>query len=138
MAIVYFPSPDDCDVIEMELLRPSGSRAVERFFVDSGFTGESCLVLSEDASDFAFATVSASHVAGALRGRQARMLVICRIAALSFERHLIAITTDISSLSLPPDVAGMVGLNFLRHFARWGAERTDGGDWRFFLSDDEH
>ena len=54
--------------------------------------------------------------------------------ATVFQRTLIAIVTDVSSLSLPSDIEGMAGLRFLRQFARWGAQRTD-TTWQFFLSD---
>ena len=55
---------------------------------------------------------------------------------MSFQATLIAIYADTASLSLPPDVDGLAGLAFLRHFSRWGAERTDTG-WQFFLATDE-
>jgi hypothetical protein len=133
MTTVYFPSPADCDVIEVELVRPNGQPVAQRMLVDSGFTGESSLVLPEEATGFAHAIVSASRASGALRGRQARVLVTCRIPALAGDLRLIAILADVSSLSLPPGVTGMVGLSFLRQFSRWGSERRD-GCWQFFLS----
>jgi len=60
--------------------------------------------------------------------------VICRIAGLNFQATLIAIITDTTSLSLPPQVEGLVGLTFLRQFASWGGQRTANG-WQVFLSD---
>jgi hypothetical protein len=130
----YFLSPADCDVIDIELMPPNGQPVFERFLVDSGFTGESSLVLPEDASGFGHAIVSASHASGALRGRQTRVLVTCRVPALAGDLRLIAILADVSSLSLPPGVRGIVGLSFLRRFFRWGSERRDDGRWQFFLS----
>ena len=55
------------------------------------------------------------------------------ITGLGFTHTLIAILTDLSPLSLPPGVHGMLGLSFLRHFTRWGAEQS-GGRWQFFLT----
>ena len=133
MAIVWFPSADAHDVVQIELRRLDGSMAPVRLLVDSGFAGESCFVLPEAAAEFALAAVSASHTAGALRGRQRRALVTCCIPELSFERHLIAIIADTSSLALPGDVAGIAGLSFLRQFERWGGRRRSRGDWEFFL-----
>jgi hypothetical protein len=104
-----------------------------RLLVDSGFTGQSCFVLPQSASDLAHAPASTSQAAGALQGAQSRIVVMCAIPALSFQTAAIAILADTSGLALPPDVHGMVGLRFLRHFRRWGAEQTEGGDWRFFL-----
>ena len=43
MAVVYFPSLAECDVVEVELSHPSGSPTAKRLLVDSGFTGDSSL-----------------------------------------------------------------------------------------------
>jgi hypothetical protein len=137
MAAVYFASLEDGDVVHVELSNRRGDSVSFCLFVDSGFTGESCLILSEDTDDFALANVSAAHTSGALHGRQRRILVDCRIPAIAFQRNLVAIVTDLTSLSLPPNVVGMVGLSFLRQFDRWGGERSEHGDWQFFLSDGE-
>jgi hypothetical protein len=137
MAILYYPSLDDGDVIAVEFLKPDGDTVSKTLLIDSGFTGQSCFVLSRDATDLSHAAAPASRTVGALAGMHNRVLVICRIPALAFQRTLIAIIADISSLSLPPGVEGMVGLRFLRHFARWGAELTTEGGWRFFLSNGE-
>ena len=137
MAIIYFPSPDNCDVVEIELLNPKGGSVFASLFVDSGFTGESCLVMSEFARQFAIANISAAHTSGALQGRQPRILITCRISALDFQSNLIAIVTDVSSLALPDGVVGMAGLSFLRLFARWGAQRSVDGSWQFFLTKGE-
>src|ERR1700730_2636573 len=104
-----------------------------KLLVDSGFTGKSSVVLANDANDLIRALLPSAQATGALQGAQDRAWVTCRVPELNFECTLIAIITDISSLSLPPDVDGMVGLTFLRNFARWGAEHTPTG-WQFFLS----
>ena len=60
MAKVYFPSQAECEIVELELVSRGGDLIPQRLLVDSGFTGESCLVLSQQtAADFALATVSA-------------------------------------------------------------------------------
>jgi hypothetical protein len=137
MGVIYYPSLDDGDVVEVEFLKPDGATVFKTLLVDSGFTGQSCLILSRDAMDLSHAAVPASRTAGALAGMQPRVLIICRIPALAFQRALIAIITDIATLALPPGVEGMVGLRFLRHFARWGAELAADGNWRFFLDNGE-
>ena len=60
MAVVYFPSLAECDVVEVELSHPSGSPTAKRLLVDSGFTGDSSLILSEDDAHLALATIAAS------------------------------------------------------------------------------
>ena len=49
MAIVYFPSLDKGDVVEVAFLKPSGGELNIRLLVDSGFTRQSCFVLPADA-----------------------------------------------------------------------------------------
>jgi hypothetical protein len=132
MATVYYPSRRDAEVIAVEFLTPQGGSRLRKLLVDSGFTGKSSVVLGDDAFELVHAQTPAAHATGALQGAQNRGWVTCRIPALTFQCTLIAILTDLSPLSLPPDVQGMVGLNFLRQFARWGAERTGDG-WQFFL-----
>ena len=75
-----------------------------------------------------------SPAAGALHGVHKRVVVVCRIMALSFELAALAILTDTSSLALPDGVHGIVGLKFLRQFQSWGAEKTTDGSWRFFVA----
>jgi hypothetical protein len=135
MATVYYPSPDDAEIIDVEFLTLQGSVCVLKLVVDSGFTGKSSLILGSNSSELVRAEIPPSQAAGALQGTQNRGWVTCLIPALSFQCTLIGIITDISPLSLPPGVQGMAGLSFLRHFARWGAERKADG-WQFFLSDD--
>jgi hypothetical protein len=137
MATIYYPGREDCDNIVAQFLKPNGEAAFKTLLVDSGFTGQSCFVLSQDALDLAHATVPAVRTAGALQGMQNRVLVISHMPVLGFQRALIAIMTDTASLSLPSGVEGVAGLRFLRHFARWGAELTTDGGWRFFLSNGE-
>jgi len=133
MTTVYYPSLDDADVIQVEFLTLQGGVRSLKLLVDSGFTGISSVILGNDASELVRAEIQAAQATGALRGAQNRGLVTCRIPELSFQSTLIAIITDLTQLSLPPDVQGMAGLTFLRQFARWGAERTVDG-WRFSLS----
>jgi len=74
-----------------------------------------------------------ASAAGALQGEQDRAWVTCRIPEIGIQRTLIAILADLRPLSLLENVHGMVGLNFLRNFDRWGAEQGPKG-WRFFVS----
>lgn len=134
MAIVFFDSLNDCEINEVELVSPEGESVQKRLLIDSGFTGESCLILSTELGPFALATIAASHATGALHGRQTRILMTCRVPELTFQRNLIAIVTDVGALSLPPDIDGMAGQSFLRQFARWGAEKTPDDAWHFFLA----
>ena len=135
MAIVYFSSLTDAEVIDVEFVGLAGDSRSLRLLVDSGFTGKSSVVLAKEAKDLVRAELPGANTIGALQGVQERGWVTCRIPGLSFQRTLIAILTDISSLALPPQVDGMAGLNFLREFSRWGGEKTDNG-WQFFLSQD--
>ena len=132
MATATFPSPERAEVIEVELQTSAGDYRRLRLLVDSGFTGQSSLVLGADAADLVRAATAPAPVSGALHGEQNRAWVTCRIAAIGFQRTVIAILTDLSPLSLPPGVEGMAGLSFLRHFNRWGAEQP-AGSWQFFL-----
>jgi predicted aspartyl protease len=136
MAFAYFPSVEAAEALEVAFVKPAGEEVILRLLVDSGFTGQSSFVLPESAADLAHAQAAASRVAGALQGTQTRVVVSSRITALSFRTTGIAILADISGLALPAGVVGLVGLQFLRHFRRWGAERTDDGAWRFFLQTD--
>ena len=70
------------------------------------------------------------------RSAQPRSVVTGAIAELSFQFEAVAILADMSSLTLPAGVHGIVGLRFLRQFRRWGAERIDDGAWRFYLEVD--
>ena len=134
MAIVSYPSLPDAEVVDVELLKLDGSHRWLRFLVDSGFTGTNSLVLPHSAVDLVRAALPATPTTGALQGLQDRGWVTCRIAELDFRATVIAIITDTTSLALPPGVEGLIGLTFLRQFARWGGQRTARG-WEFFLSD---
>lgn len=136
MAIAYFPSLPAAETIEVAFDRPAGGEVMLRLLVDSGFTGQSNFVLPDTATDLAQAHAAASQVAGALQGTQQRVVVSCRVPALAFQTAAIAILADVSGLALPSGVEGLAGLGFLRHFRRWGSERTDQGDWSFFLETD--
>jgi hypothetical protein len=133
MTTVCYPSLDDAEVIQVEFLTLQGSVRSLKLLVDSGFTGRSSVVLGDDASDLVRAEIPAAQAIGALQGAQNRAWVTCRIPELSFQSTVIAIITDLTPLSLPPDLKGMAGLTFLRQFARWGAERTKDG-WQLSLS----
>ena len=129
----YYPSRDNSEVIEIEFLKLDGEVRSLKLLVDSGFTGKSSFVLTDNALDLFRAEIQPANAVGALQGQQNRAWVTCRIPELSFQSTLIAIVADISSLSLPSEVEGMAGLTFLRQFARWGAEQSETG-WQFLLS----
>src|SRR3982750_4204997 len=103
MPTVTFPSADAAEVIEVEFAAAGGHRRL-KLLVDSGFTGQSSLVLGEDAADLIRAVAAPAPVTGALQGEQNRAWVSCRITDLGFTHTLIAILTDLSPLSLPPGV----------------------------------
>ena len=132
MAQVSFPSLDAAETVEVEFVKLDGSGRALKLLVDTGFTGRSSVVLGIDAGDLIRACLPAAQTTGALKGPQDRAWVTCRIPGLDFQATVIAIVTDISALSLPSGVEGMVGLTFLRHFTRWGAEQTGAG-WQFVL-----
>jgi len=137
MAIAYFPSLREADTLEVTFAKPLGGEKALRLLVDSGFTGQSCFVLPANEDDVAHAAAPTSQVVGALQGAQKRVVVSCRIDALSFQIAAIAILADTSTLALPPEARGIVGLRFLRCFQRWGAEQTVESGWRFFLESDK-
>ena len=133
MPTVYFPSLDDAEVVEVEFSSDSGTRRLLKLLVDSGFTGQSSIVLGIEEDDLIRAVMASAPATGALQGEQNRAWVTCQISEIGFQKTLIAILTDLAPLSLPEDIRGMVGLSFLRQFARWGSEHTADG-WQFFLS----
>ena len=134
MSTVSFESLNDADIVEIDLLSLDGQSHRVRLLVDSGFTGTSSLVLPEDLSRFIRADLPETEAFGALRGIQHRGWVTTQVSGRKSQRTVIAIFADVSVLSLPESVVGMVGLNFLRQFSRWGAERIDAG-WQFTLED---
>lgn len=136
MAIAHFPSLPMAETVEVMFDRPAGGEVSVRLLVDSGFTGQSSFVLPDTATELAHAQAAASQVAGALQGTQLRVVVSFRVPALAFQSTAIAILADTTGLALPPGVAGLVGLRFMRHFHRWGSELTDRGSWEFFLESD--
>jgi hypothetical protein len=136
MPIAFFPSLAEAETLEVSMVKPQGGEETFRLLVDSGFTGKSCFVLPDSADEFAQAAAPTTQVAGALQGTQKRVVMSCRIAALSFQVSVIAILADTAALALPDGIQGIVGLRFLRHFRRWGAEQTETGNWRFFLETD--
>ena len=136
MSIAYFPSHEAVETLEVAFVKPAGDEVTLRLLVDSGFTGNSSFVLPMSADELSHAQAAASRVMGALQGLQNRIVVTCRVPTLSFRTMAIAILADTSELELPPTVDGMVGLQFLRRFRRWGAEQIDVGSWQFFLQTD--
>jgi hypothetical protein len=136
MATVYFRSLDDVEAIDVQFLTRAGHVRKLKLLIDSGFTGKSSFVLGENAVGLVRAEMPPAQTTGALQGAQSRAWVTCRIPGLSFQATLAAIFTDLTSLSLPKEVQGMAGLNFLRQFACWGAERA-GKKWRFYLSNSQ-
>ena len=133
MVIVYSPSSRDADLVRVDFMKPDGEPVARTLIVDCGFMGRSHFVLPQRDRGLSHAAAPASQVSGALQGKQNRALVVCRIPALSFQRVLIVIMTDLAALSLPAGVDGVAGLRFLRQFDRWGSERVAHGNWRFFL-----
>ena|SRR5688572_12964386 len=133
MPTVYFPSLQDSEVVAVDFLSLRGENHRRTLLVDSGFTGPSSVILGDHETDLIRAIRAPAPATGALQGEQNRAWVTCRIPEIGFQKTLIAILTDLGPLSLPENVQGMVGLSFLRNFARWGAEQSAEG-WRFFLS----
>ncbi len=136
MAIAYFPSSDDADIIEVAFATTTGVDLNYRLLVDSGFSGSISLVLSQDIQELATIPAPASHAYGAIQGVQKRVIVFCRMPAISFQTTAVAIVSDLSPMSLPSGVQGIAGLRLLRQFLRWGAEQTGDGSWRFFLENE--
>ena len=130
MAATHYRSLDSAEVVDIEFQRLDGGTRLLKLLVDTGFSGRSSVILSADASELFRASLPATQTSGALKGPQDRAWVTCRIPGLNFQVTLIALVTDITQLSLPVGVDGMVGLSFLRLFARWGAEKI-GEDWHF-------
>jgi hypothetical protein len=137
MPTALFASQPQAEVIAVELQTLSGQHRPVPLLVDSGFTGESELILSIDECELTWTPISAVQTAGALQGQQLRVVVMRRVPALSFDSPLIAILADLSQLTLPPGVSGIAGLSFLRRFDGWGAERTSDGSSQFFLFKNE-
>lgn len=137
MPTALFASHPEAEVVAVELQTLSGRHRPVQLLVDSGFTGESELILSIDECELTWTPISAVQTTGALQGQQLRVVVTGRVPALSFDSPLVAILADLSQLTLPPGVGGIAGLSFLRRFDRWGAERTSDGGWQFFLSENE-
>jgi hypothetical protein len=92
--------------------------------------------LPEYAETLAHAVARPSKAAGALKGVQKRVVVSWRIDMLSLQVRALAILADTSGLALPNGVEGIVGLQFLRCFRRWGSEQSLDGSWKFFLETD--
>jgi predicted aspartyl protease len=136
MASTSFPSLDAAEVIEVEFVRLDGSTRMLRMLVDTVFTGKSSLIVAPEAVDLIRARLPRTQTSGALRGAKRRAWVKCCIRKMKFEATMIAIIADLSSLALPAGVDGLIGLSFLRHFARWGGYLTR-KKWAFKLVDRE-
>src|SRR5438046_1033994 len=107
MAIAFFPSLGHADTVEVVFVKPDGGEGRLRLLVDSGFTGQSSVVLPDSAAGLGHAPATTSQVTGALQGVQRRVVVTFRITALAFETSALAIVTETSGLALPPGVHGM-------------------------------
>lgn len=134
MNMVSFASLANAEIIEVELIPLTGDAQRVRLLVDSGFTGTSSLVLPRDFAEFIRADLPEAESSGALHGFQKRGWVSCQVLGMSSHQTVIAIFTDISVLSLPESVVGMVGLTFLRQFSQWGAVLIATG-WQFSLTE---
>jgi hypothetical protein len=133
MPAVYFPSREEAEVVEVDFLMLAGGSRRLKLLVDSGFTGQSSFILGDHTDDLIWAVLDPTTTTGALHGQRDRAWVKCRIPEIGFQKTLIAILADVSPLSLPNDIRGMVGLSFLRQFSRWGGEQSSDG-WRFVLA----
>lgn len=134
MNTVSFASLANAEIIDVDLIPLTGNAQRVRLLVDSGFTGTSSLVLPRELAEFIQADLPESESAGALHGFQKRGWISSQIPGMRSYQTVIAIFTDVSVLSLPENVVGMVGLQFLRHFYQWGAVRTITG-WQFSLTE---
>ena len=134
MSTASFASLANADIIEVELNPLTGDAKRVRLLVDSGFTGTSSLVLPNELAEFSQADLPESETSGALHGLQKRGWDSCQVLGMSSRQTVIAIFTDVSVLSLPENVVGMVGLTFLRQFSQWGAALTATG-WQFSLNE---
>lgn len=132
MRIARFAGRSDFDVIELELIAHSGRIVPCRALVDSGFSGPSSMVLAEHLQHVRRSRIRSAAVGGALQGRHRRINVVCRVAGMLQEQSHAAILAKMDSLDVPTDIEGIVGLQFLRSFWRWGGERV-GNDWQFVL-----
>ena len=135
MNTVSFASLANAEIIEVELIPLTGDAQRVRLLGDSGFTGTSSLVLPGDFAEFIQADLPESESAGALHGFQKRGWVSSQVLGMSSRQTVIAIFTDVSVLSLPENVIGMVGLTFLRQFFQWGAILTATGWQQFSLTE---
>jgi predicted aspartyl protease len=133
MSIVFFPSHDEAEAIDVAFVDPQGGERILRLLVDSGFTGQSSFVLPQDQDVLVHAAAPMAQVAGAIHGSQKCVVVSSQVRGHSINVIATAILADISSLALPANIQGIVGLRFLRNFQRWGAEQTANGGWQFFL-----
>ena len=91
-------------------------------------------MLPNELAEFIRADLPEAETSGALHGLQKRGWVSCEVLGMSSRQTVIAIFTDVSVLSLPENIVGMVGLTFLRQFSQWGATLTATG-WQFSLTE---
>jgi predicted aspartyl protease len=134
MSTASFSSLANADILEIELIPLTGEIQRVRLLVDSGFTGTSSLVLPSEFAEFIRADLPEAETSGALHGFQKRGWVSCQVVGMRSRQTVIAIFTDVSVLSLPDNVVGMVGLTFLRQFTQWGAALSATG-WQFSLTE---
>jgi hypothetical protein len=133
MAIAYFASLSNADIVEIALIAPQGAIVNLRLLVDTGFAGSSSLLLSFNVAALAIGPAFPGHAYGAIHGLQSRVVVVCGIPSLSYQATAVAMLADLAPINLPPGVDGLAGLQFLRQFQRWGSEKQVAGSWRFFL-----
>ena len=120
MAISYFASLQDAEVVDVDFVHTAGHSVPMRLFVDSGFTGAE-KVRSSARRDRGWYTFrrSVQGLKAQVAGFLDRGWVRCRVPSLAFEKRMLAVFSNVQPLFLPTGVDGMVGLTFLRHFARW-------------------
>lgn len=123
MPTIHFASSPDAEIVSAEFEKLDGSIARRTLCVDTGFTGASGVLLSLQYIGLAWAKVRPAATGGALQRQQQRGIVRLGVARLIPPQSKFALFADLTTLSFPAGVEGMVGLTFLREFDRWGAER---------------
>ena len=134
MPATSFASLAEAEVVTVELEHLDGTIVTRTLMVDSGFTGASGVLLSNHDMSLIHASAPFATTGGALVGQQSRGAIRIGVAGVLTPRRMFALFADLSTLSLPANVEGMVGLTFLRLFDQWGAQRHADGTWRFGLT----
>ena len=131
-----FPFHQGLPTITLSFVRrTSGESVARRLMVDSGFTGECDLLLSnDDCRDFRVRFARSTEVGGALTGTHRLVWVKCALPELKFESTVRSLEADLTSMSLPDGIEGLVGLSFLTRFSAWsGRHDNRRQDWDFVL-----